>query len=55
LGLIGLEDPPKDGVEDAVKKIRSARIKTVMITGDNPMTAEVIKLVTHRQSPARLD
>ncbi|KAI8913698.1 hypothetical protein EDD86DRAFT_223758 [Gorgonomyces haynaldii] len=42
LGLVGLEDPPKEEVRGAIEKIKSAGIKTVMITGDNPMTAEAI-------------
>ncbi|KAJ3274142.1 hypothetical protein HDV01_003425 [Terramyces sp. JEL0728] len=42
LGLIGLEDPPKEGVADAISTIRGAGIKVMMITGDNPVTAETI-------------
>ncbi|KAJ3312728.1 hypothetical protein HDV04_002692 [Boothiomyces sp. JEL0838] len=42
LGLIGLEDPPKDGVAEAITTIRGAGIKVIMITGDNPVTAETI-------------
>lgn len=41
-GLISLRDPPKRGVPDAVKKCRSAGIKVVRITGDQPVTAEEI-------------
>ena len=41
-GLIGLQDPPKSGVLETVKRLREAGIKTVMITGDHPITAEAI-------------
>ncbi|KAH9270427.1 hypothetical protein BASA83_007426 [Batrachochytrium salamandrivorans] len=42
LGLVGMEDPPKDGVADAILTMRTAGIKVMMITGDNPKTAEAI-------------
>ncbi|KAM0678248.1 hypothetical protein BDAP_001263 [Binucleata daphniae] len=42
LGLIGIVDPPKDGVKDAIMKLRIAGIQVVMITGDHPLTAEYI-------------
>ena len=41
-GLIGLQDPPKPGVLESVKKLRKAGIQVVMITGDHPLTAESI-------------
>lgn len=41
-GLISLMDPPRPGVPDAVNKCRSAGIKVIMITGDQPVTAESI-------------
>jgi len=41
-GLIGLQDPPKPGVLESVKKLRKAGIQVVMITGDHPLTAEAI-------------
>ena len=41
-GLIGLQDPPKSGVLESVKKLRRAGIRVVMITGDHPITAEAI-------------
>ena len=42
LGFICLEDPLRAEVPDAVAKCHSAGIRTVMITGDHPATAEAI-------------
>ncbi len=42
LGLVGLHDPVRPGVADAVGECRSAAIRTVMITGDYPGTALAI-------------
>lgn len=42
LGLVSLEDPPKDGVLEAVQKMRKSGIKVIMITGDHALTAEAI-------------
>ena len=39
LGLIGMEDPVRPGVPEAVKECYSAGIRVVMITGDYPGTA----------------
>jgi P-type Ca2+ transporter type 2C len=44
LGLIGLADPLRSTVPNAVKECRSAGIKIVMITGDYPITAKAIAL-----------
>lgn len=39
LGLIGLEDPPRPGVANAVRIARDAGIKVIVTTGDHPHTA----------------
>ena len=42
LGLIGLHDPPRAGVGDALAAARHAGIKLAMLTGDHPVTARSI-------------
>ncbi|MCB9664695.1 MAG: cation-translocating P-type ATPase [Alphaproteobacteria bacterium] len=42
LGLVGMEDPPREGVADALAEARAAGIRTVMVTGDHVVTAQAI-------------
>jgi Ca2+-transporting ATPase len=42
LGLVGLADPLRSGVPEAVAECRNAGIRVVMITGDYPATAAAI-------------
>jgi K+-transporting ATPase ATPase B chain len=42
LGVIHLKDVVKPGIKDRLERLRRAGIKTVMITGDNPLTAATI-------------
>ena len=42
LGVIYLKDVVKGGMKDRFKQLRSMGIRTIMITGDNPLTAAAI-------------
>jgi Ca2+-transporting ATPase len=42
LGLVGLADPLRPGVPEAVRECREAGIRVVMVTGDYPATARAI-------------
>jgi K+-transporting ATPase ATPase B chain len=42
LGVIHLKDVVKDGLKERFAELRAMGIRTVMITGDNPLTAKAI-------------
>ncbi|HLC39236.1 MAG TPA: cation-transporting P-type ATPase [Patescibacteria group bacterium] len=44
LGLVALEDPPREGVKEAMEKCNRAGIKVILITGDYELTAKAIAL-----------
>jgi Ca2+-transporting ATPase len=41
-GLVAMIDPPRHGVEDALRLVRRAHVRMFMITGDDPITAQAI-------------
>ncbi len=42
LGLVAMEDPPREGVTEAVATCHRAHIRVIMMTGDYGLTAEAI-------------
>lgn len=42
LGILGIYDPPRAEAKEAIEKARTAGIRVVMVTGDNPLTAKKI-------------
>ena len=42
LGVIHLKDVVKDGIHERFERLRAMGLRTVMITGDNPLTAAAI-------------
>ncbi len=51
LGLVGLNDPVRPGVADAVRDCYSAGIRILMITGDHPATAKNVAAQIGLQNP----
>ena len=42
IGMVGMIDPARPEVQEAVREAKAAGIRTVMITGDHPLTAAYI-------------
>ena len=42
VGLISFEDPPRSGVKETIAKAAGAGVRTIMVTGDHPLTARFI-------------
>lgn len=42
VGLVGLYDPPRQGVSEAISECKEAGINLIMVTGDHPSTAQQI-------------
>lgn len=42
LGFAGMMDPPAEGVKETITRFREAGIRTVMLTGDQRLTAEAV-------------
>lgn len=42
IGLIGFEDPPRAGVKKTIAQAARAGIRTIMVTGDHPLTAAFV-------------
>ncbi len=42
LGIVGMIDPPRPGVREAIRAAAEAGVGTIMVTGDHPVTALAI-------------
>lgn len=42
IGLVAMLDPPREEVKEVLKKTKATGIRTVIMTGDHPLTAETI-------------
>src|SRR5918994_2633502 len=58
-GLIGMIDPAAPGVKDTIQRFRAAGVSTVMVTGDQRLTAEAVArdlgLADEMQAGASID
>ncbi|MBL6448071.1 calcium-translocating P-type ATPase, PMCA-type [Fulvivirga sp. 29W222] len=55
IGLQGMIDPPREEVKQALFECKTAGIRVVMITGDNPMTAGAIARQVGLDSAGEID
>jgi magnesium-transporting ATPase (P-type) len=51
VALVGIEDPPREGVPEALADLRRAAIKVAMVTGDAPETARALAVQTGLLGP----
>ena len=42
LGLVGIQDPPREAAVQAVAAVQRAGVRVVMVTGDQPRTAQAV-------------
>jgi len=42
LGLVGMTDPPKEGVKEAIAACHEARVRIIIMTGDHAVTAKAV-------------
>ena len=54
LGLVGLQDPPRPDVREAIAACRTAGIRLAMVTGDHPGTAAAIAAEVGLLGPDKL-
>lgn len=45
VGIVGILDPPKPGVRDAILALRTSGVEVKMLTGDSQETASAIGAV----------
>jgi len=54
LGAVGMSDPPKEGVKEAIKDAHRAHIRTFIATGDHALTAQAVgQEIGHRKRAPR--
>ncbi|CAI5969673.1 unnamed protein product [Closterium sp. NIES-64] len=55
VGMVGMLDPPREGVPEAVAQCRRAKVRVIMVTGDHPITAKAIALKVGIMDQAKVD
>ena len=51
VGLIALSDPPREGSAALIAELTSLGVRTIMVTGDAPLTAQVVAAVIGISGP----